>query len=789
MILAGERVAAILNTHSGGGGYKRDVPLIFQAIRGLGYQVEEMETTEPGDASRLAREAVAAGFDLVCAVGGDGTVNETINGLAGSDVPLVIIPTGTVNVLAMELGIPLDPPDAVKLLEAGTVSWIDLGRAGDRYLGLMAGVGMDAAVVASMHPTMKKALKEAAFAVQGVGTYLTHEDPLFRVTCRAQRRGLLRRLRQLVQLRRRVRHHAARRHARRPAGRAACSRTSPSSARLVLDAALINAHIKHRKVEFFRTESPCPRHDGEETPKCRPDRRRSGRQAADGVQGRAARPARGGALTASRRAQTEDAPHDSAHHAAARGRARRHPRGHAASPRRTWASRSPAPRRRDCCRGAGAGGRGHRPRARPGQRLVEEALAAAPRDVLLAGSDASVDVRCDGADVHLTLDGTGAYTLDHRSGLRRPSTMQDLADASLVADAAPEVGVVWNVVSAADAPPNTQVLDELVACLTHTGKHVQGEVQRAEEVPFVMEVLAAAAEGGRWDPARPFFSIVYCPVPPLQHEPEMVGAGIALAREGVPLCVYSMGLTGATAPVTLAGAVAQANAGGRSAPSSCSSSRAPVWAASTWPTPACSTCASGAYAAAAPESVLITQAMVGMARRYDLPVMATGFTGDANGFSMMSGSDAGMTALASMLMAPDLLVGAGMLDGAQMLSLPKILLDCELFRQCRRVRAGLTVDDDHLMLDVVADVGPGGHFLKAKETRQYMRSGELYVPRLMLREPYDAWKRGRDAESSSVQSRPSRRSSKATGPRLCRPGAAERIDEIIAAAGRELATR
>ena len=84
----------------------------------------------------------------------------------------------------MELGIPLEPPDAVKLLGSGSgnISWIDLGLAGDRYFGLMAGVGMDAAVVASLNPVMKKALKEAAFAVQGLGTYLTHEDPLFRVT-------------------------------------------------------------------------------------------------------------------------------------------------------------------------------------------------------------------------------------------------------------------------------------------------------------------------------------------------------------------------------------------------------------------------------------------------------------------------------------------------------------------------------------------------------------------------------------------------------------------------------
>ena len=135
-----------------------------------------------GDATRLAHEAVEQGFDLVCAIGGDGTVNETINGLAGTEVPLAIVPTGTVNVLAMELGIPLEPPDAVKLLEVGTMSWIDLGLAGDRYFGLMAGVGMDAAVVASLSPVMKKAFKEAAFAVQGLANYLTKDEPLIRVT-------------------------------------------------------------------------------------------------------------------------------------------------------------------------------------------------------------------------------------------------------------------------------------------------------------------------------------------------------------------------------------------------------------------------------------------------------------------------------------------------------------------------------------------------------------------------------------------------------------------------------
>jgi trimethylamine--corrinoid protein Co-methyltransferase len=426
-------------------------------------------------------------------------------------------------------------------------------------------------------------------------------------------------------------------------------------------------------------------------------------------------------------------------------------------------------------------------------RLVEEALAAAPRTVLLAGRDPAQDVWCDGTDVRLTLDGTGAYTLDHRSGERRPSTMQDLADASLVADAAEEIGVVWNIVSAADAPPNTQVLDELVACLSHTGKHIQGEVQRAEEVPFVMEILAAAAEGGRWDPARPYFSIVYCPVPPLQHEPEMLGAGLALAREGVPMCVYSMGLAGATAPVTLAGAVMQANAEILSSIVLFQLARPGlgcIYVADT----GVMDMRAGAYAAAAPESVLLTQAMVGLARRYDLPVMATGLTGDANELSFMSGSDAGMTALTSVLMDPDLLCGAGMLDGAQMLSLPKILLDCELFRQCRRVRAGLEVDAEHLMEEVVATVGPGGHFLRARETRQFLRRGELHAPRLMAREPFEAWSAGRTAETRRATEE--QRAVAAVEEILAthRPlplpaGADERIAAAVAAAGRELGGR
>ena len=259
------------------------------------------------------------------------------------------------------------------------------------------------------------------------------------------------------------------------------------------------------------------------------------------------------------------------------------------------------------------------------------------------------------------------------------------------------------------------------------------------------------------------------------------------------MCVYSMGLTGATAPVTLAGAVMQANAEILSSIVLFQLARPGVGCIYVADTGVLDM-RSGAYAAAAPESVLITQAMVGLARRYELPVMATGLTGDANEFSMMSGAEAGMTALTSALMDPDLLCGAGMHDGAQMLSLPKILLDCELFRQCRRVRAGFEVDDERLLEELVGRVGPGGHYLRARETRDYLRRGELLPPRLLQREPFEAWSAART--SGPRQAAEVQRAAAAVEEILAthRPaplpaGAEERISAVIAAAGRELGGR
>ncbi len=181
--VAGRHMAAIFNPTAGGGQFRRDLPLIVESLHSLGWDVAEKPTEGEGHATLLAHEALEEGVDRVVVIGGDGTVNEALNGLAGSDVPLAIVPTGTVNVLALELGLPLDPPDAVRVAAEARATRIDLGLAGERYFALMAGVGFDADVVSRVRPVMKRALKELAFVLQGLTTALTAEHPLVQVEC------------------------------------------------------------------------------------------------------------------------------------------------------------------------------------------------------------------------------------------------------------------------------------------------------------------------------------------------------------------------------------------------------------------------------------------------------------------------------------------------------------------------------------------------------------------------------------------------------------------------------
>ncbi len=142
-----------------------------------------VETARRGDAERFAREAAASGIGLVLVGGGDGTVNEVINGLAGVARPpaLGVLPLGTANVLARDLGLPLSPGAAASTLAQARVRDVHLGLVNGRRFAMMAGVGFDAQVVAAVRPEAKRRFGRLAYAATAADLWMRGRSSRFRL--------------------------------------------------------------------------------------------------------------------------------------------------------------------------------------------------------------------------------------------------------------------------------------------------------------------------------------------------------------------------------------------------------------------------------------------------------------------------------------------------------------------------------------------------------------------------------------------------------------------------------
>ena len=151
--------------------------LVVYALQGR-YQVTAIDTQRKGHAIDLCREAAEQGFDVVVAFGGDGTVNEAANGLAGFPTPLTCLPGGSNNVFCKMLGIPNDVVDATEHLLRMPDHWepraVDLGRVNGRWFTFAAGVGLDASVVERVdgHPHLKARYGAWYYSAAAVATFL-----------------------------------------------------------------------------------------------------------------------------------------------------------------------------------------------------------------------------------------------------------------------------------------------------------------------------------------------------------------------------------------------------------------------------------------------------------------------------------------------------------------------------------------------------------------------------------------------------------------------------------------
>jgi len=361
--------------------------------------------------------------------------------------------------------------------------------------------------------------------------------------------------------------------------------------------------------------------------------------------------------------------------------------------------------------------------------IIEPALKTVPKQVLLAGRVPEVDVVLGGDSWICTSDGMTTKVLDDLTGELRTGTVEDLARFTRLTDAMPEIDTLWPSPETGDVDPHNVPLVMQATMVRNSVKHVQDEIRAPEMVDPILEMYEVAA--GAKLTERHYFSVTNCTIAPLQHDREMTEAGLLMCKRGVPIFVLPMPLVGTTGPGTVL--------------SNCIVQLAELLSGIVLyqlANPGCDTIAGvgagltdmrrGGYVAASPEIGITNMICVEMAKFYGLLVQATGMSSDAKAANFQAGSEGGMTALVAALIGSDSLIAAGGLDGIQISSLAKTVLDCDQIGALRRYMREDPIDEEHALMDDIKAIGMGGHYLGRKSTRAFART-EIWQPEVFQR--------------------------------------------------------
>lgn len=178
------RLLIIYNPISGRGRSRRLFDKVIDHLDAWGCHLRVVETAAAGDAEMWLRRLHVRSYDRVVIAGGDGTINEAVNGLVDGNAacPLAIIPTGTANVLACEMGLTVNAATIARTIVRGKAVPVALGMADSRYFILMAGAGFDAHVVAGVSAAQKARLGKFAYVLSSIRTLFRYRFPVYRVT-------------------------------------------------------------------------------------------------------------------------------------------------------------------------------------------------------------------------------------------------------------------------------------------------------------------------------------------------------------------------------------------------------------------------------------------------------------------------------------------------------------------------------------------------------------------------------------------------------------------------------
>ena len=364
--------------------------------------------------------------------------------------------------------------------------------------------------------------------------------------------------------------------------------------------------------------------------------------------------------------------------------------------------------------------------------MIEEAIRRAPQEITLGARDPKCEWKIPTNEFTLMATaGFAPFIDDYETGERRYATSSDLKDFAIVGDYLDTVDYFWPIVVPSDYPPAIQELHSLVISLRNNRKHITCSCTTEKMAQWHIRLAAAIAGGEAELRKKPTISTINCTIAPLTIEKDSSEAMLMLAKAGIPIAPMTMALGGTTAPATIAGTIAVANA------EELACLAIVQYACPGSPMIYCSEAATanmrtGAIDYSAPEYPLICAGATQMARFYKLP----NYVADIAPGDKIPGSlapkhksaetlrDMEYTVVCNALLymiRSDMVANFGSLDEAISSSLSKLVLDAEAFEHARAYQRRFEINDDTLALDIINKVGHGGHFLEMDHTLKHYK--------------------------------------------------------------------
>ena len=377
--------------------------------------------------------------------------------------------------------------------------------------------------------------------------------------------------------------------------------------------------------------------------------------------------------------------------------------------------------------------------------------------------------------------GTGSdllRTYDLETGDRRLSTLDDVARAARLVEALPNMDFAMSSAYPSEVDPHHAYVDSFLAMMRNTAKPIVVVTENGRDLRLIRDLAAAVRGGAELLRQKPYFAVYAEPVSPLEHPVDSIEKVLVCARAGIPCIYVPAPMTGATAPITVAGYMAQGTAEslfGMVVHQLCRPG-APFIFGHGHAVLDMST-AQSAYNAV--EGYSIEMGMVEMAKWLDIPNFANAGTSDAQLVDAQAGLDIAMETLLVMQAGSNLNHNAGYLDFGLTASLEGIVITDEVIGLNRRLLSGIEVNRETLAVDVVASVGPGGHYLGEKHTRRHLRASQ-WRPTVLNRLSREAWEAQGGMDLRARARAKALRILSDGGPQSLEPLGAGSLDEQIA---------